>query len=110
MGTQSFMSNSESLSKKELLAHLNQQTAKTNWQELERFFAQGSLFVVSHGVDLLDVAAAIIQDDAQTISQLLEKNQLKKVNEEQAITWQKNLIDLWTVVAAPYVLVQVVSA
>ena len=42
---------------------LMQETAKIPWQELQRFFANGSTIYVSPELDLIEVAWAICQDN-----------------------------------------------
>ena len=42
---------------------LNAETAKIPWQELERFFANGTTVYVSPDLDLIDVAIEICRDN-----------------------------------------------
>jgi len=48
------------------------ETAKAPWKELERFYAQGILILVSETLDLVEVGYAISIDDADQIKQWME--------------------------------------
>jgi len=45
------------------------ETAKAPWKELERFYAQGILILVSDTLDLVEVGYTISIDDADQIKQ-----------------------------------------
>jgi len=85
---------------------LNKETAKIEWGALERFFAQGRLLVVAPGLDLVRVAAAIADDDKDYIEPLINAEKIVFASAD----WVKNEVSqdtlLWTVVVAPYVIVQ----
>ena len=85
---------------------LNAQTAKIPWSELQRPFASGAVFELAKGNDLVKVAVALAEDDAATISPLVESNAMLKVEDERAQQWAQDDTVLWCVVVAPYVLVQ----
>jgi len=91
----------------EIKAKLLTETAQTSWQELERFFARGILYCVSSDLNLVDVAFAMSQDDGKQIQQFMDLDQLTKVDDAQAKQWFKQQPQFWTVVVAPFVLIQV---
>ena len=86
---------------------LNLQTGKIAWSELARFFASGKAIFVDASLDLIDVAAAMHQDNAARVKQLMEQNLVGAVNDAQASQWTEQNIELWAVVVSPWVLVQV---
>ncbi|MBK1693294.1 hypothetical protein CKO09_00865 [Chromatium weissei] len=90
----------------ELRQTLNQQTAQLAWRELQRFFAQGRVIWVRNGLDLIEVAALIARDDAQSIASLIATERVLQVPDKQAEQWFINDAQLWTVVVKPWVLVQ----
>ena len=45
-------------------AKINSETAKIPWKELQRFFAGGNTLLVATELDLVDVACAFHQDEA----------------------------------------------
>lgn len=89
-----------------LLVKLLSETAQCEWRDLERFFAQGNVLCVNDAHDLVVVGAAIASDDAHTIAPLIETGQLAPPNNELARRWHAENQLLWTLVVAPYVLVQ----
>lgn len=94
---------------KETIENLHQQTAKIEWKELQRFFAQGVLLKVKEQQDLIRVAGLFVEDNKQAVNKLLEAKQVVRCSDDDARKWQKINQLLWTVVAAPWVLVQEVS-
>ncbi|MCG8394281.1 MAG: DUF2288 domain-containing protein [Pseudomonadales bacterium] len=89
-----------------LRAKLNQETAKASWKELQPFFARGQTVYVAPELDLIDVALAFSEDQADTLALWKEKGQVDKVADDQAGAWFEADQTLWTVVVMPWVLVQ----
>lgn len=89
-----------------LFETLNAQTARIPWQELQRPFASGAVFELQAGEDLVLVAKALAEDDAQTIAPLMDSGQLAAVDDQRAAEWFEDDVTVWAVVVAPYVLVQ----
>ncbi len=85
---------------------LNMETAVIKWKELQVFFAQGKLLIISTGMDLIEVATTIAENEANKLSKLI---QAKKVR-FATIDWVKqnaqDSTELWAVVVSPYVVVQ----
>ena len=93
----------ESLSK---LEKLYSETARISWLELQRFFAQGVVIKVDDSLDLLDVAVMFADDLTDQLQLLLEAGQVRAPSNQEARNWYENKTALWSVVVAPYVLVQ----
>lgn len=89
-----------------LRAKLNTETAKVAWAELQRHHARGVVVCVAGEIDLIDVAVAMAQDDGARISQWMQAGQVDKATDEQAREWLVRDPALWSVVVAPWVLVQ----
>lgn len=89
-----------------LHAKLNLETAEITWIELQRFFAQGVLYVVDATVDLIDVAYAISVDDAPSVKTWMDAGLLLAVSDAQATDWCARNALLWSVVVKPWILVQ----
>ena len=89
-----------------LRAKLNGETAKVSWAELQRHHARGLVVKVAGGLDLIDVAVAMAQDDGASVSRWMQTGQLSKTTDEQAQDWLQRDPALWSVVVAPWVLVQ----
>ncbi|MEM8593754.1 MAG: DUF2288 domain-containing protein [Pseudomonadota bacterium] len=94
------------LSDQELTQHLNRQTSKIEWSELERYYAQGVVHLIDGELDLIEVARNIIQDNAEFVKQHLEAGRIRQATEAEAQAWHDDNTLLWAVVAAPYVLIQ----
>lgn len=82
------------------------ETAKASWKELERFYAQGILILVSDTLDLVEVGYTISIDGADQIKQWMEAGLIDKNFDQQAIEWEKDNTEVWTVVIRPWVLIQ----
>ncbi|MEC8012300.1 MAG: DUF2288 domain-containing protein [Pseudomonadota bacterium] len=93
------------LSHEELIAYLNAETGKITWQELQPYFAKGSVVYLAPGYDLVDVAAAMVRDDKKIVMPLLEDDLLGKLSDERAQTFAPDSA-FWAVVVAPWVIVQ----
>jgi hypothetical protein len=101
------MTNDVSLqSDEELRAHLHGETSKLPWIDLEKHFARGVLFKVAKDIDILDVAIVMSRDDKESLKQWLEDKKVTDVEIEEAKKWHESSASLWTVVVAPWVLVQ----
>ena len=90
----------------ELMSKLNRETSKIDWQALQRFYAQGAVLVLAAELDLVATAAALAEDNAPYIADLLEKGLLQKADEAQAKAWLADKSEVWAVVVAPWVVVQ----
>ena len=85
---------------------LHSETALIDWCDLQRNFAQGNVFLISNELDLVEVAKYFIQDEARQLADLLEHDVISQPSNDQARSWYANKVELWAVVAAPFVLVQ----
>ncbi|MFA5678596.1 MAG: DUF2288 domain-containing protein [Pseudomonas sp.] len=82
-------------------------TAQIEWKDLEPHFARGELLVVASGLDLVEVAQALIDDDSAAVQGWMQQSQFGAATDEQAADWhQRNPDTLWAVVIRPWVLVQ----
>lgn len=100
------MTEREKESLDDIKARLNRETAKISWHELQRFFAGGNVLAVADGVDLLDVAVALHQDNLESFQSWLAEGTVYKVTDQQALQWFDEKASHWAVVVAPFVLVQ----
>ncbi len=90
----------------ELRAHLHGETSKLPWSELEKHFARGVLFKVVKGTDIIDVAIVMSRDDKDTLKKWIDNEQVSAADIDDAKKWHEASASLWTVVVAPFVLVQ----
>ena len=93
----------------ELKAKLNRETAKIDWQELQRHYASGAVIAVATGADLIEVASQLSLDNKVMVETWLGDGTLAKVNDQQAAQWFEQQASLWAVVVAPWVLVQEIA-
>jgi len=89
-----------------LRAKLNGETSRMPWRELLRFFAGGNVLAVQDGIDLVDVAVRMAQDDKAAVAAWLEADCIRPVSDDQARAWLEADASLWAVVVKPWVLVQ----
>jgi len=87
-------------------AHLNTETGKIRWSELEKHFARGVVVKVAAELDLVAVAAAFVRDDEAAVMEWMTAQQVWRANDDDASDWHARDPLLWAVVAAPWVLVQ----
>lgn len=90
----------------ELRAHLHGETSKLPWVDLEKHFARGVIFKVAKGTDILDVAIVMSRDDKDTLEKMINEKKVQGAEIEDAKKWHELSASLWTVVIAPWVLVQ----
>lgn len=89
-----------------LYAKLLGETAKIDWQDLERFFAQGKLLAVARDLDLVSVAEAIANDDSTQVTQWLSAGLVERMQAATAADYSARKPELWAVVVSPWVCVQ----
>lgn len=89
-----------------LRAKLNLETAQLAWPELERHFARGDVIKVAVGVDLIDAALHIAENDAATVKVWLADGRIARAELADAEDWHARPPMFWAVVVAPWVLVQ----
>lgn len=89
-----------------LLEKLHSETARIHWHELQRFFAQGSVLLVSDKLDLVRVAVCFAEDDSEALKSYLDNGQVSPPTDQHAKDWYDDDVELWSVVVAPFVLVQ----
>ncbi|WP_251359956.1 DUF2288 family protein [Kangiella sp. TOML190] len=92
--------------REELIAKLNGETAVVAWPEIERFFAKGNLLLIQQGVDLINCAADMSLDNGQEIAKLIDQEKIQAMPIEFVKANCKADTQFWTVVVAPYILVQ----
>ncbi|HEY5800969.1 MAG TPA: DUF2288 domain-containing protein [Burkholderiaceae bacterium] len=89
-----------------LRTRLNQETARIPWSELERHFAAGNVVWIAPGLDLIEIGVLLANDDKDTLAPLIEQGKVARVSDAQAGAWSATGNTLWSVVIAPFVLVQ----
>ena len=89
-----------------LRAKLNLETAQLAWPELERHFARGSVIKVAPGMDLVDAALQVAENNAATVQEWLEDGRIARAELADAEDWHARQPTFWAVVVAPWVLVQ----
>lgn len=93
-----------------LKTRLNLETGRITWKELEFFFARGRILQVIATIDLIEVASALANDEAQKVTNWLTTHQLQVLPDATAKEWAIDDSNLWAVVVAPWVVVQQRSA
>jgi len=61
---------------------------------------------VEPSLDLVEVAVLVAEDDSSQLNALLESNKVSAPSNDQARDWFERETLLWSVVVAPFVLVQ----
>ncbi len=89
-----------------LRAKLNLETAQLQWPELERHFARGDVIKVAMGMDLVEAALHIAENNAATVQTWLAEGRIARADMSDAEDWHARQPMFWAVVVAPWVLVQ----
>ena len=89
-----------------LRAKLNLETAQLAWPELERHFARGDVIKVAVGVDLVETALHVAENNAATVQEWLTSGRIARAELTDAEDWHARQPMFWAVVVAPWVLVQ----
>lgn len=90
----------------DLETRLNGQTGRIHWHELQRYFARGVVREVSADIDLIQAGKAIIDNDTQTVEGWIAQDRLRVPEDDQAQRWFEDNVEVWALVIAPWVLVQ----
>lgn len=85
---------------------LHSETAKMSWLELQPFFAKGSVLHIEQDLDLIEIAVKFAQDQADQLKPLFDSARIGPPSNDLARQWYDQQASLWSVVVAPFVLVQ----
>jgi hypothetical protein len=85
---------------------LNAQTGRITWPELARHFARGMVVCVNRELDLIEVAQCLVDDQAKRIAQLHKEGVVHRAQDEDAVRWEAGGTEFWSVVVAPWILIQ----
>ena len=77
--------------------------------ELERYFARGVVVKVAPELDLVEVAARVMDDDAAKAGQWMQSGRMTRASIEDVKCWVQSQPLFWAIVVAPWVLVQEVA-
>lgn len=79
----------------------------TNWEWLKPHAKRDALIIVSPSLDIVEVGAAIAQDQTQSVQQWIQQEQLQKPSANQLSLWNAQPSKAFnTLIVQPYVLVQ----
>ncbi len=101
---------SETTKNTEVVEKLISETAKISWLELQRFFAQGVVLNVDSDLDLIEIAQCLAADDSERIKALMNDDSISQPSNDQARHWYETKAEMWSVVVAPFVLVQAIKS
>ena len=90
----------------QLRAEFHQQTAQISWHELQPHFAHGAVVIVGQTLNLVEVAVQLRRDNKVQFEQWIASGAIVGPSNEQAQQLFDDNPTVWTVVAAPWVLVQ----
>lgn len=94
----------------DLRTRLERESGVAVWPDLVRHFARGSVIKARPGVDLVEIAVAIAEDDTARVGRWLEDGTLERAGDDDARAWSRPDRRFHCVVVAPWVLVQVMEA
>ncbi len=94
------------LNSEELRQKINLETGTIEWSELVRHFAKGNVVVIGRGLDLITVAECFAADDQTQVAAWIEQEEIARAQDDDARRWHEQNMEFWSVVVAPWVLVQ----
>ena len=94
------------LNAEELRQKINLETGQLSWPELQKYFAKGNVIIVSPELDLIDAAARFAEDDKEAVASWINSETIKRALDDDARGWNERNSSFWTVVVAPWILVQ----
>jgi len=98
------------LNSDELRQKINLETGTIEWSELVKHFAKGMVVVIGTDLDLIEVAERFAADDQVQVAKWIEQAKISRAMDDDARRWNENNTMFWSVVVAPWVLVQEKSA
>ena len=90
----------------EMGAELVRQTAVISWSELARQQAGGNILAVAVHFDLIDIGRAMQADRSDLLATWLADGSVYRIDDLQAIEWQRENTQFWALVIAPFVVIQ----
>jgi hypothetical protein len=91
---------------KSMSEKLHSETALMHWLDLQTFFAKGVVLYVDKSLNLVETAVLFADDKVDELAPQVNSELITQPSNDQARAWYAKNIELWTVVVAPYVLVQ----
>jgi len=92
--------------KKYAVSDLYQETARVHWPELEPHFARAVVIRVASELDLIEVATCFANDDKAAVDRWIGSGEIEHLSTDTAKDWSGRDPELWSVVVAPWVVVQ----
>jgi len=77
-----------------------------DWKYLRPHFLRDAIIVVAHDLDLIDVGIKVAEDDAEQIQKWVNRGKLSKPTPLDAKEWERNKLELPSIIVSPFVLVQ----
>jgi len=91
----------------DLRAELAEALDEAEWEWLLPHVSRDSVIVVSHGLDLLDVGMAIVNDDTVCVQRWIAESLIAKPSPVQVTAWSGEQTKRFqALIVQPYVLVQ----
>ncbi len=86
---------------------LSQDVANIEWKDLLPHAKRDAIIVVSEALNLLEVGAAIAQDNTTSVSIWIENKSISKPSSKQLTNWNNNPEKQFTaLIVQPFVIVQ----
>jgi len=91
----------------EMVASFKRDIAEISWRELKIHLKREAIITVASGLDLIDVAVAVAEDDSKMVEGLITAEQLGKPTEAQLKYWEEHQTSTFRMlIVQPYILIQ----
>ncbi len=91
----------------EMIESFKRDLAEVNWRELKIHLQRDAIIVVALGLDLVEVAVAVADDDKNSVEAWLAAEELWKPTEKQLETWEQDEDRSFRMlIVQPFILIQ----
>ena len=94
----------------EVIEQFKKDLAEVFWKDLRIHLQRDSIILVDTGLDLIDVAVAVAEDNKQQVDSWISTEKLTKPSAEQVTAWETQLDKPFRMlIVQPFILSQAVS-
>ena len=90
-----------------LRAHFKEEIGPVKWNDLERFFAAGTVIDIDSTLDLVEVAVNVTIDNSLLVKEWMDAGLVRRIEDDIAIKLMETDATVTGVVSRPWIFVQI---
>ncbi len=90
----------------DLKKKLAEELCEVDWADLKTHLTRGSLVLVDHNLDMVDVGLLLAEDKKEEVEKLIQKNWIKKPGLEDVEDFEARSPKFYFLIISPFVLIQ----